>query len=454
MRILHISTADQEGGAARAALRLHHALLEAGAHSQMLVRDKTSQEAEIFAAALDDEAPWVEQTRIIQKYSIGPNRTSLSNTYFSIPLPGFDLSQDARVQACDVLHLHWITGLLSPPSIARLQKLGKPIFWTCHDQRPFTGGCHYSAGCGKFQASCEECPQLACDEWGVARAGLAESLQSMDARGLTLLCPSRWMAAAARRSALFSQARIEWIPYCIDSRVFKPRPKSEARQELGLAHDKPCFLFGADHGAEKRKGFAELANALNLLPPSDVQFASFGDSDGVFDHLPVKIKSFGRISSDQKLATLYAAADAFLLPSLEDNLPNMMIEAMACGTPVIGFDIGGLPDFVTPETGVLVRAGDCSGLADAIRNFKPDAQRAMSARAMAEKHSPEVISRRHLQLYAESRPAPRASPGSNEPLRCLPPGPAFTPVFERLWEHAQKKRPGQWWRRFIGGSKR
>jgi glycosyltransferase involved in cell wall biosynthesis len=221
-----------------------------------------------------------------------------------------------------------------------------------------------------------------------------------------------------------------------------------------LAQDKTCFLFGADHGGEKRKGFAELAVALNLLPPSEVQFASFGEAGGMFDHLPVQVKSFGRISSDQKLATIYAAADAFLLPSLEDNLPNMIIESMACGTPVIGFDAGGIPDLVTPETGVLVRAGDSRALADAIRNFKPDAQRALNARALAAKHSPEVISRRHLQLYGENRPAPRTSPGSNEMLRCLPPGPAFTPVFESLWQQAQKERPGQWWRRFMASSQR
>jgi glycosyltransferase involved in cell wall biosynthesis len=417
----------------------------------MLVRTKRTQDAEISAALLEEAAPLPAQARLVQKYCIDANRASLTNSYFSIPLPGFDLSQDARVRKSDLIHLHWITGLLSPPAIARLQQLGKPVFWTLHDQRAFTGGCHYSAGCGKFQTTCESCPQLARDDWGIARAGLEESRQAIDPRRLTIICPSRWMAETARRSTLLSIARVEVIPNCIDTRVFMPGDKRDARRELGLAPDKTCFLFGAENWAEKRKGFAELLHTLQLFPRSDaIQFACFGGAAGEFDRLPFQVKSFGRISSDRRLAELYAAADAFLLPSVEDNLPNTMLEAMACGTPVIGFAVGGLPDLVTPETGLLLPMGDWRGLADAIRNFKPDARRSACARARAEELSPAVISQRHCKLYAESQLAPPQSHASLQRLPCLPPDPPFAGVFEPLLQQARKNLRGRWWRRLTG----
>ncbi|MGA2750888.1 MAG: glycosyltransferase [Verrucomicrobiota bacterium] len=453
MKVIHISSADIQGGANRAAYRLHRALLEAGIKSRMLVRTKGSQDAEISVASLEEEAVLAAQARLVQKYFIDSNRASPAGSYFSIPLPGFDLAQDARVQDSDIIHLHWITGLLSPRSIARLQQSGKPVFWTLHDQRAFTGGCHYSAGCGRFQTTCETCPQLARDDWGIARAGLEESRQAMDSRLLTVICPSRWMAEAAIRSDLLSRARVEVIPNCIDTRLFMPGGKREARLELGLAPDKTCFLFGAENCAEQRKGFVDLAQTLRLLPLSDaIQFASFGRTADTFDRLPLKVKSFGHISSDRRLAVLYTAADAFLLPSTEDNLPNTMLEAMACGTPVIGFAIGGLPDVVTPETGILVPSGDCRGLADAIRYFKPDARRAARARAMAENYSPDVISRRHIELYAQFQSVPRACPTSSNRLPCLPPGPAFAAVFEPLLQQARQRRRGRWWRRLAGRS--
>src|SRR5262249_19568734 len=152
-------------------------------------------------------------------------RTSVSNTFFSLPTPAYDLSRHPLVAEADVIHLHWVATLLSPAGIAQLQRLGKPLVWTLHDQRAFTGGCHFSAACDHYQHECTPCPQLQRDPARLTAAILADSLATVEP-GITVVCPSRWLADCAQKSALFRKFRIEVIPYGLDVARFRPSSRS------------------------------------------------------------------------------------------------------------------------------------------------------------------------------------------------------------------------------------
>lgn len=448
MRIVHLSTSDVEGGAARAAWRLHQALRRAGEDSLMVVRRKTLGAPTVHAAPgkQDDACLW---GYIVQNRCLDRNRTPLSNTWFSLGWPGQDLSQDPLVREADLLNLHWVSDFQSPASLARLQGLGKPLVWTLHDQRAFTGGCHFSAGCDGYRRDCAACPQLASDPCGLPGANLQVQRALWSPGAFTLVCPSRWMAGCARQSALFSTARIEVISNGIEPEVFRDLPPEEARAALGLPGEGLNLLFGSDYGGERRKGWSELAAALEvcarapvgrrLLQEGRLRLICFGRPDERLDQLPIPVRSFGLVNSDETLNRLYAAADLFLMPSTEDNLPNTVLEAMSSGTPVAAFKVGGVPDMVVEgETGGMAATVDPEELARVILSLlgEPARLQQMRPRCRArvlENFTAERQAGRYRALYRElldrppqaggaASPVPTSAsaPGSLDPLlRCL-----------------------------------
>lgn len=390
MRIVHLSTTDLAGGAARAAWRLHQALLRAGEDSQMLVRRKTSTSPTVHPAPekQDDASLWAY---ILQSRCLDRNRTPLSNTWFSLGWPGQDLSHHDLLREADILHLHWVSDFQSPASLARLQLLGKPLVWTLHDQRAFTGGCHFSAGCDGYRRECTACPQLASDPCGLPAANLRAQQALWSPASFTLVCPSRWMADCARRSALFSSSRIEVIPYGIEPALFRDLPQEQARAALGLPPEGFNLLFGSDYGGERRKGWSEVAAALELcaqaplgrqlLRQHRLRLLCFGRPHQRLDQLPIPVHSFGLVHLDETLNRIYAAADLFLMPSTEDNLPNTVLEAMCSGTPVAAFSIGGVPDMVVEgATGRMTARVDPAELARVILSLLDEPARLQEMR--------------------------------------------------------------------------
>lgn len=465
MRIVQISTYDLQGGAARAAYRLYRGLRATGHDCTMLVRDKTSTDPYVHPAILESggaRRKLERETRWIEKYYLKSRRTPVSNTTFSSLGLGYDLSSHGQLQSADVINLHWVCGLVSPPALARLQRLGRPVIWTLHDQRAFTGGCHYSAGCNHYEQHCWDCPQLLPDDLQLTEAALQESSQHIGPN-LVIVTPSRWLADCARRSALFRQHRIEVIPYGIDTSVFKPG-RAEARAHLGLDPDAIHLLFGADNLAETRKGFSLLCAAVRrcLENPAfrrsverqQINFLFFGNT-GPTPTLDFPARWLGRMNSEEAIARVYAACDAFLLPSTEDNLPNTMIESMCCGTPVIGFDIGGLPDAVTSgETGRLVAPGDVGDLAQAIQELTGDS---LTRRRWSEQCARTIHPRYNLRSQAENyaalyeselsrRPATQPEPGVAQSTQAsVAFGPALGAVFPVLVQRAQQERRRRRW---------
>jgi len=421
MKILQISTCDINGGAARAAYRLLLGLREIGQDCRMLVRHKESQEDTVILVDAEERPENPNEdfflSDIIQPYYIDSNQTELSNTLFSLSYPGYDLSELSLVQSADIINLHWVAQYQSLVTLHSLFSLGKPVVWTLHDQWAFTGGCHYSAGCEKYQSDCVECPQLSDDPFNLPAAILKDKLEIFKDADLTIVTPSRWMAECARRSRLFKDQKIEVIPNSLETDIYIPLSKPEAKEEIGVSPEAITMLFGAVDGSEKRKGFLDLVNAIKfclsegvfqeLLHNDRIRLVCFGRPSDELESIGIPFVALGHLDSDEKIRSAYSAADIFLLPSLEDNLPNTILESMSCGTPVVAFDVGGLPDMVANGvTGQLVPLSDTRKMGEAIIDLiqKPDLRWSMGkeGRKRAEQeYSLTVQAGRYSDLYKE-----------------------------------------------------
>jgi len=473
VKIAQVCTFDIHGGAARASYRLHRGMIALGQESLLLVLDKTSTDdtvRQLHAGPAADEFA-VRCLRGIQRHYIDANRTPISNTLFSLPYPGYDLTALDEIVTADVINLHWVALLQSPVTIRGLLGLGKPVVWTLHDMWAFTGGCHYSSGCHRYEEDCFPCPQLDSDPCRLPAAVLDDKIEAIGGPRLVVVTPSKWLAGCARRSRLFRNARVEVIPYSLETDTFAPLPKREAKRRLGLGPDTVTLLMGAHDGRERRKGFTQLAQALRICV-DDLQFRGWVRQDTVrllwfgippdeFGPLPVPVVPLSGITSDEKLREIYCAADVYVLPSLEDNLPNAMLEAMSCGTPVVAFGAGGIPEIVIDGlTGRVVSTGDAGQLGAAILDCLRDREACAKMgeagrRVMEAGHAIPVQARRYLDLYAEllraGGPGPRprrtgggASPAAETPAAgpvaidgvAVPPDVGIGLAFERIFAEA------------------
>ncbi|MBE9111567.1 glycosyltransferase [Nodosilinea sp. LEGE 07298] len=423
LKVLHVSTSDIQGGAARASYRLHQGLRLLGQDSLVLAKQRASDDQFVCSMkdlgldgnVSDEYSLYAE----IQDYYINNNRTDLSNTLFSYPYPAIDLTSIEQLNQADILNLHWVAWFQSAKTIAALLTLGKPVVWTLHDMAAFTGGCHYSAGCQRYQNTCSKCPQLKEDKYDLPTSILDDKVRKLSSfSNLTIVTPSQWLADCASSSRLFKNNRVEVIPYGIDTTAFAPIPKVIAKKHLSIPEDDIVLLFGADYSVEKRKGVDILIQALTQCFQSDliqqlsekkqIKILNFGRSSLSFknlDGLGVHVISLGYVTSDEELSYIYSAANVLLLPSLEDNFPNLMLEAMSCGTSVIAFLTGGMVDLIDDgETGRLVKLGDIDGLSKAILDslINPNKYEEMGLKArhkIEENYSLQHQASRYTDLY-------------------------------------------------------
>ncbi|MGK7940288.1 MAG: glycosyltransferase [Crocosphaera sp.] len=445
LKVVQLNTMDIRGGAARAAYRLHKGLQTTGQRSLMLTRYKVSKDETVCAVNTPSQESHFEEFNALQTHYINGNRTHLSNTLFNFTYPGWDVSTVEEVQDADIIQLHWLASFQSPQTIKQLASLGKPIVWTFHDMWAFTGGCHYSAGCEGYQTTCESCPQLKDDPFGLASAILQDKLDLLGGINLTIVTPSYWLADCVRKSALFKHQPVEVIPNGVEIDRFIPIPKREAKESLGIKANTFTLLIGAENGNEKRKGFWEMLQALEVcledekffiaLQQGRVKLLCFGLPHENLHSLNIPVVSFGDVYSDDKLAEIYSAADLFVLPSLEDNLPNTLLESMSCGTPVIGFEVGGLLDVVQEDiTGKLVSVGDSVALGKGILSYfsQPEKREGMGKKCrqlIEEKYSLSVQGKAYLDLYQSllskqpSSPRQSSSVGSYKKLKGI-----FAPI--------------------------
>ena len=358
MRILHL-TMHENTGAGKATLRLHQGSIARNIDSLVLVSQKFS-----------DSSSVVKPKGIISLYKkIQPllinnliGKLVTANNIFSVNFTPSLINQKLGNIKPDIINLHWIGWEFI--RIEELKKFNVPIIWTLHDMWAFTGGCHYSQECDRYTKSCGFCPQLHSNKDGdLSRWVWQRKAKAWQDMNLTIVTPSEWLAKCAKASSLFQDLPIKVIPNGLDTQKYKPIDKQLAKKLIGLSSDKQIILFGAVSAtSDARKGFHLLMPALQKLKCSQkqerIELVVFGSSQP--NNPPdfgFKVHYLGRLYDDISLALLYAAADVFVAPSIQDNLPNTVMEALACGTPCVAFNIGGMSDMIEhQQNGYLAQA--------------------------------------------------------------------------------------------------
>jgi len=412
-KIVIINTSDISGGAAIAAYRLHLGLSRIGESSRMIVKNKMTSDESVICAPYEINDKKEFQNQVDYNNYISSHRTGLSDTLFSYPDPGYDLSKIPYVQKSDIINLHWICRYQSLLNLHNLFKLGTPVVWTLHDQWPFTGGCHYTAGCEKYRYDCSSCPQLTEDIFDLPSQVLKEKQRILKNANLTIVTPSQWLAKCAKESSLLGNFRIKVIPNSIDTEIFTPISKSVAKEKIGIKANTITILFCAERILKKRKGFQEFINAFlyclsdtafkDLVESGRVKLLCIGDSNKNLNNDNIPLIQIGHLNSEKDLREAYSAAEMFVLPSLEDNLPNTILEAMSCGTPVVAFDVGGVPDIVSDNvTGRIVPKGDVTQLGEAILYMVVNSDRRKSMEKSCRNHIVDQYSlKKQAQQYTD-----------------------------------------------------
>ncbi len=367
MKVLHVSYSDQ-GGAAKSCIRLHLGLLKIGVNSRLLLLhrsdDSIPKSYQFYPGYVKRKSPPFKErvkgkiyrlTKEIGVPIMKPNPVpsheeqlegrGTGYELFSNPNTEWDITQDENYEWADVVNFHWVAGFLDYESFFRQNR--KPLVWTLHDMNPFTGGCHYSLGCSGYRDNCQSCPQLenasnatySSELFLAKKESLSEAL-----REPIILSPSQWLKNQSERSFIFRNFRHYVVRYGIDTDIFKMRDKLYSREVLSIPFDKKVILFVAASVFNRRKGFDIALNAMKKLNRGDVLFFTVGKVEANIED--EAHQNLGVISDERLMSMVYSAADLFLIPSLEDNLPNTAIEALCCGCPVIGNDVGGISEIL------------------------------------------------------------------------------------------------------------
>ena len=420
LRVLHLGSSDIRGGAARGAYWLHRALLKGGIGSHMLVDRKFTDDQTVTAPANGNVV--VRRLRAIaERAPLIPYRTT-DESFWSTNWVPSAIPRAVRRIAPDIVHVHWGGGGFLP--IGALAQFGCPVVWTLRDMWPFTGGCHYTAGCDRYETACGACPQLrSAAERDLSRQIFDRKRRAWRDVPLWPVPISHWLAERAQASPLLGRYPLEVIPNGVDTGLFHPPDPHAARIDWNLPADRRLILFGALNATrDSRKGYAQLRDALRALAAGGLldrhMLVVFG-ADRIENaaDLGIEVRAVGHIEDDRRLAALYGAADVMVAPSLQEAFGKTLIEAMACGTPVVAFAHGGPADIVAHgETGYLARPFDANdlaaGIAWCLATTARPAELGLRARARVERlYDIDVVAARYADLYARigRRPARRAA---------------------------------------------
>lgn len=408
MKILLVNTSDIQGGAARAAYRLHRALLNQGIDSQMLVQNKSSDDYTVLVLSRTISNRLAKKIKptldfIFTKFYPHKTKTLFSPSW----LPFSQIVKKINEINPDIVHLHWICdGMLK---IEDLAKIKQSIVWSLHDMWAFTGGCHYDEECGRYKESCGNCKVLNSNKKNDLSFNiLKRKTKSFKKHDLTIIGLSQWLANAAKESYLFKNKKIINIPNPIDSNLFKPFDKKTARQLWNLPENKKLVLFGAMNAtSDPRKGYQELRESLQKLQNKNIELIVFGSSEPKEKpNFNFKSHYTGHLHDDVSLVTLYSACDVMVVPSIQENLSNAIMESLACGTPVVGFNVGGNSDMIEHhKNGYLATPFDTTDLAKGIEwilNAENYDELCLNARKkVLEKFESEIVAKQYIALYKE-----------------------------------------------------
>lgn len=377
MKVLHLSTADANGGAARGAYNMHKALRQAGVDSWMLVAEKYTNDPTVLGS------PGVQGShkvfngirQTVEYWPLKRYKNKVPGAFSPAIYPNA-IAQQVEAINPDVINLHWVAGgLLRPQDLRQfVGKKQRPLVWTLRDMWAFTGGCHYAGDCEAYQTACGKCPLLGSTRLkDLAYKGWQRKRAAWRNVNMTIAPLSEWLADCARQSALFAHRPIQVIPNAVDAKQYRPINQSTARELLNLPQNKKLILFGAlNPTADSRKGFEHLCKALHYLAADpqakEYEVVIFG-TDRPAQDLDLRLPTtfVGRLYDDTMLAIAYSAADVMVMPSIQDNFAKTTIEAMACGTPVVAFNATGARDsIVHQQNGYAAKCFDAVDLAQGI----------------------------------------------------------------------------------------
>lgn len=411
MKVGLLNSFDSGGGAAIATYRLHCGLRSIGIDSNMMVMRKSLNDPSVIGA---DPSSLILKSIVHfarrRDWQVTQQCITRGNQFFSpARCPDF-LAEKVRELNPDLLHLFWVnSGFMR---IETLPKFKRPLVWTLHDMWPFTGGCHYDGGCGRFKLSCGSCPVLESGtkhdlSWSIFN----RKLKSWQGVPVVVVATSHWLADMARASLLFRDRRIEVIPNGLDTEKYRPFDKEFAREVYGFPRDKRLILFSAFSATtDKRKGGQFLLPALQELAQThlgkEAELVILGASRPQdAPALGMKVHYMGHFHDEISQALLYSAVDVTVAPSMQENLSNAVMESLSCGTPVVAFNIGGMPDMVEHRaSGYLAKPFASGDLMDGLIWTLEDSIRhsALSRRARAsvlERYTLEKVANRYRELY-------------------------------------------------------
>ena len=411
MRILIVNTSERTGGAAVAANRLMKALNNNGAKAKMLVRDKETETLTVVPLPHSPRLRWhFLWERVVIFCRLHFSRQHLFEV--DIANAGYDITKLPEFQEADVIHLHWVNqGMLSLKGIQKILQSGKPVVWTMHDIWPATALCHVTLGCQHFTSQCGNCRLLpgggsshdySTTIWQRKQRMLADE-------NLYFVACSHWLESEAKRSALLKGQKITSIPNPIDTRIYKRGNKQEARQRLGLPLDKKLILFASQRVTNVNKGMDYLIEACRQLQISDAAVVILGGhAEEVVSQLSLEAYPLGYVNDEQRIVDVYHASDVFVLPSLSENLPNTIMEAMACGVPCVGFKVGGIPEEIDHRrNGYVAEYRSAEDLARGIRWILAEADYEELSKNAVQKvvqnYSQQSVALKYLDVYHQAQ---------------------------------------------------
>ncbi|GGC06903.1 glycosyltransferase [Dyadobacter sediminis] len=414
MNVVFINTSDSSGGAAIACSRLQKALEKhLNINGVILTQEKKLENSSVISLT---PTRWKKQMAwfrfVAERLLFLPYEKSREIRFlFNRGIVGIDISSHPLVQNADIIHLHWINfGFLSIHSLKKLLSLGKPIVWTLHDMWAFTGGCHHSGKCENYQLSCGNCKflrnpssnDISYKDWLLKKKTYTE---------FAAIGCSKWLTNRAKSSSLLANCYTASIPNPIDTATFCPVLKSQARRFLNLPDNKMLILFAAMRIDAVKKGFIYFERALQIFKEhnsetaNEIEIIVFGSGNcEIFKQLPFPVHVLGHLSSETQISLAYNAASVFVIPSLEENLPNTIMESFACGTPVVGFDVGGISEMIEhKQNGYLSVYGSSESLAEGINwVLKNNLNGVLSKQArqkVINSYSEKVVAMQYKRLY-------------------------------------------------------
>jgi glycosyltransferase involved in cell wall biosynthesis len=430
MLVSIINTTDRSGGAGIAAFRLSQALKNQGVLSPLFCRHRKFTDPETFRYQVraSENSRTLNEYKLalqkIQKKFITDNRTIITKTIFSEPWAnGILLGDNPLIVESKIIHLHWVNHFMDLQSLSELAALNIPIVWTLHDEWLYTAGCHYTSGCRKYEDECIECPQLLNDPYQLSQQWFNEKKALFDSLNLTIVTPSKWLADQAKKSKLLKNKEIKVIRNPINTNIFTPfsiEKKAEIRKNFGFDNETLILGFGAASLKDIRKGYNLLVEALkkiivnqDIMAHHKVGLLVFGSQSEQISELSSHIQMVfvGNLTVEAEIANVLNALDIFIVPSLEENYPNIIMESLLCKTPVIGYAAGGMVEQIKDrDNGLLVNeVGSIEQLSDAIQTFILDTDlqtklKNFDRNKIADLHSYDNLAEEMITLYRQLNP--------------------------------------------------